>query len=162
MSVSLYQMSQEWEDVFDKLLDPEIPEEAVFDTIEMIEADMDIKAENYGKIIRSMEGDSSALREEIQRLQKRKKSLDSRADMLKQRLFDAMKATGRLEIKTNLFTFSIQGNGGLRPVDLTDAVPTEWLKPGEPDIKRIRESLEAGNVLPFATLGERGEGLRIR
>ena len=162
MSLSLYQMSQEWENVFDKLLDPEIPEEAVFDTIEMIEADMDCKAENYGKIIRSMEGDSSALREEIQRLQKRKKSLDSRADMLKQRLFDAMKATGRPEIKTNLFTFSIQGNGGLRPVDLTDVVPTEWLKPGEPDIKRIRESLEAGNELPFATLGERGEGLRIR
>ena len=162
MNVSLYQMSREWEDVFDKLLDPEIPEEAVFDTIEMIEADMDIKAENYGKIIRSMEGDSSALREEIQRLQKRKKSLDSRADMLKQRLFDAMKATGRPKIKTNLFTFSIQGNGGLRPVDLTDVVPTEWLKPGEPDIKRIRESLEAGNFLPFATLGDRGESLRIR
>lgn len=162
MSLSLYQMSQEWEDVFDKLLDPEIPEEAVFDTIEMIEADMDCKAENYGKIIRSMESDSNQLKDEIQRLQKRKRSLDSRTDMLKQRLFDVMKATGRPEIKTNLFTFSIQGNGGLRPVDLTDVVPAEWLKPGEPDFKRIRESLEAGNELPFATLGERGEGLRIR
>lgn len=162
MNLSLYQMSQEWEDVFDKLLDPEIPEEAVFDTIEMIETDMDIKAENYGKIIRSMESDSNQLKDEIQRLQKRKKSLDSRTDMLKQRLYEAMKTTGRAEIKTSLFSFSIQGNGGLRPVDLTDVVPDEWLKPGEPDFKRIRESLEAGNELPFAILGERGEGLRIR
>ena len=37
--LSLYEMSQEWENVFEMLLDPEIPEEAVFDTIEMIEAD---------------------------------------------------------------------------------------------------------------------------
>ena len=40
MKLSLYEMSQEWENVFEMLLDPEIPEEAVFDTIEMIEADM--------------------------------------------------------------------------------------------------------------------------
>lgn len=53
MKLSLYEMSQEWENVF------EIPEEAVFDTIEMIEADMDIKADGYAKIIKSMDGDAA-------------------------------------------------------------------------------------------------------
>ena len=59
MKLSLYEMSQEWENVFEMLLDPEIPEEAVFDTIEMIEADMDIKADGYAKIIKSMDGDAA-------------------------------------------------------------------------------------------------------
>lgn len=45
--------------MFEMLLDPEIPEEAVFDTIEMIEADMDIKADGYAKIIKSMDGDAA-------------------------------------------------------------------------------------------------------
>ena len=47
MNLSLYEMKQEWEAVFEKLLDPEIPEDAIFDTIEMIEADMDTKADSY-------------------------------------------------------------------------------------------------------------------
>lgn len=162
MSLSLYQMSQEWEDVFDKLLDPEIPEEAVFDTIEMIEADMDTKADGYAKIIKSMDGDTAQIDAEIKRLQERKTAIKNRQDALKQRLFDTMKTTGRTNFKTALFSFNIQKNGGVKPVELQGEVPAAWLKPGTPDTAKIREYLEAGNELPFATLGERGEGLRIR
>lgn len=77
-------------------------------------------------------------------------------------LTDAMQETGRTKFKTPLFTFSIQKNGGARPVDLVGEVPAQWLRPGDPDTKKIREWLEAGNELPFAVLGERGESLRIR
>ena len=160
--LSLYEMSQEWENVFEMLLDPEIPEEAVFDTIEMIEADMDIKADGYAKIIKSMDGDASQIDAEIKRLQERKNSIKTRQAALKQRLFDTMKATGRTNFKTALFSFNIQKNGGVKPVELQGDVPSAWLKPGAPDMAKIREYLEAGNSLPFATLGDRGESLRIR
>lgn len=160
--LSLYEMSQEWENVFEMLLDPDVPEEAIFDTIEMIEADMDTKADGYAKIIKSMDGDTAQIDAEIKRLQNRKASISNRQKALKQRLYDTMKATGRTKFKTPLFSFAIQQNGGARPVDLTDVVPDEWLKPGDPDTKRIREYLEAGHDLPFATLADRGESLRIR
>lgn len=162
MKLTLYEMSKEWENVFEMLLDPEIPEDAVFDTIEMIEADMDAKAESYGKIIKSMDADAAKIDAEIKRLQERKTAIANRGKALKQRLYEAMKATGREKIKTPLFSFNIRKNGGAQPVDLTDVVPSEWLKPGEPDTKRIREYLEAGNELPFATLADRGESLVIR
>ena len=160
--LSLYEMSHEWENVFEMLLDPDVPEEAIFDTIEMIEADMDTKADGYAKIIKSMDGDTAQIDAEIKRLQNRKASISNRQKALKQRLYDTMKATGRTKFKTPLFSFSIQQNGGARPVDLTDVVPAEWLKPGDPDTKRIREYLEAGHELPFAVLADRGESLRIR
>lgn len=162
MILSLYEMSQEWENVFEMLLDPEIPEEAVFDTIEMIEADMDIKADGYAKIIKSMDGDAAQIDAEIKRLQDRKAAVKNRQAALKQRLFDTMKATGRTNFKTALFSFNIQKNGGVKPVELQGEVPAAWLKPGAPDTTKIREYLEAGNSLPFATLGDRGESLRIR
>ena len=92
--ITLYEMSKEWQDVFEMLLDPEIPEEAVFDTIEMIEADMDTKADSYAKIIKSMDGDTAQIDTEIKRLQERKTSINNRQKALKQRLFDTMKATG--------------------------------------------------------------------
>lgn len=162
MEKSLYEMTQDWQNVFDMLLDPEIPEDAVFDTIEMIEATMDVKADGYAKIIKNMEGDANMIDAEIKRLQERKASINRRKEWLKNNLFDAMKTTGRTKFKTALFSFNIQKNGGAKPVDFTDVVPAEWLKPGDPDTKRIREYLEAGNELPFATLGDRGESLRIR
>lgn len=162
MNLSLYEMKQEWEAVFEKLLDPEIPEEAVFDTIEMIEADMDTKADSYATILKSMDGDVATIDSEIKRLQDRKTFISNRQKALKQRLYDTMKATGRTKFKTALFSFAIQKNGGVQPVKLLDEVPEAWRKPGLPDMAKIREYLADGNDLPFAALEERGESLRIR
>lgn len=47
-------------------------------------------------------------------------------------------------------------------MELLDEVPAAWLKPGTPDLAKIREYLNQGNQLPFAVLGDRGESLRIR
>lgn len=160
--ISLYDMTEEWKSVFDMLLDPEIPEEAIFNTIEMIEADMDTKADSYAKIIKSMDGDAAQIDEEIKRLQSRRGSIAKRKAWMQQQLFETMKATGRTKFKTALFSFNIQKNGGVTPVEITAPVPAEWLKPGMPDTTKIREYLESGNELDFATLGERGESLRIR
>ena len=60
-NLSLYQMSQEWEQVFEMLCDPDVPEDAIFDTIAMIEADMDTKAESYAKLIQCMDGAASPI-----------------------------------------------------------------------------------------------------
>lgn len=160
--LSLYEMTKDWENVFEMLLDPEIPEEAIFDTIEMIEADMDVKADGYAKIIKSMDGDAAQIDAEIKRLQDRKASITNRQKMMKQRLADSMKATGRTKFKTALFSFNIQKNGGAQPVELLDEVPAAWLKPGTPDLAKIRDYLAKGNTLPFAALGDRDESLRIR
>lgn len=160
--MTIYELNADWQRVFDMLLDPEIPEEAVFDTIEMIEAGMDDKADSYAKILKSMEGDTSQIDAEIKRLQERKQAINRRHDWMKQSLFDMMKATGRTKFKTALFSFGIQKNGGKKPINLTDTVPAQWLKPGDPDMGKIREYLENGGELPFAVIGEPGESLRIR
>lgn len=160
--MTIYELNADWQRVFEMLLDPEIPEEAVFDTIEMIEAGMDDKADSYAKILKSMEGDVAQIDTEIKRLQERKQSINRRHDWMKQSLFDMMKATGRTKFKTALFSFSIQRNGGKKPIGLTDTVPEQWRKPGEPDMGKIREYLENGGELSFATLCEPGESLRIR
>lgn len=160
--MTLYEMNQSWQEVFELLLDPEVPEKAIFDTIEGIEASMDEKADSYAKILKCMEGDTAQIDAEIKRLQERKQAINRRHDWMKQSLFDMMKATGRTEFKTALFSFGIQRNGGKKPIDLIGTVPAQWLKPGDPDMGKIREYLENGGQLPFAVIGEPGESLRIR
>ena len=160
--MTLYEMNQSWQEVFELLLDPDVPEEAVYDSIEGIEAGMEEKADSYAKILKSMEGDTAQIDAEIKRLQERKQAINRRHDWMKQSLFDMMKATGRTKFKTALFSFGIQRNGGKNPIDLTGTVPAQWLKPGDPDLGKIREYLENGGQLPFAVIGEPGESLRIR
>lgn len=159
---TLYELGKQWEEVYEMLLDPEIPEEAVFDTIESIEGVMDIKADSYAKIIKNMDGDMAAIDVEIKRLQERKKAMANGQKRMKDALENMMRSTGRLKFKTALFSFGIQKNGGKLPLIFSEPVPAEWLKPGDPDTEKIRKHLEAGNQLPFAAICERGESLRIR
>lgn len=161
---NIYELTTEWQNVFEMLLDPEIPEDAVFDTIEMIEVDMDTKADNYAKLIKSMDGDVGAIDQEIKRLQERKATISNRKNQLKVNLEDMMRATGRMKFKTALFSFGIQKNGGVLPLMFAPdiPVPAEYLKPGDPDTAKIRQALENGEALSFAAFGERGESLRIR
>ncbi len=159
---SLYEMEKEWQRVFEMLEDPDIPDDAIFDTIESIEATMDIKADRYAMAIRSFDGDIAQIDAEIKRLRERKTAMQNRIQAMKNRLEDTMRATGRTKFKTALFSFDIQKNGGKPPLVITGEVPVNYRKPGEPDNAAIRADLDLGVYLPFAELGEVGESLRIR
>ena len=82
---------------------------------------------------------------------------------LKQHLYERMKDTGKTKFKTDLFSFGIQKNGGLQPMEIVPDVeiPDEYCRK-EPDNMKIREALKKGAELPFAVLKERGEHLSIR
>lgn len=162
--MNLYDLTADWESVYQMLDDPDIPEDAIMDSLEGIEMIMEDKADSIAKILNAMDGDIGATDAEIKRLQARNASRKNRAAWLKKSLEDMMRTTGKTKFKTALFSFGIQKNGGKLPVEFVSGcnVPAEWLKPGDPDTTRIREHLEAGNILDFATLGVRGESLRIR
>lgn len=73
-----------------------------------------------------------------------------------------MRVTGKTKFKTLLFSFFISKNGGQTEIEIKGEVPPEYLKPGEPDKKKIKEVLKAGTRLEFAEFKERGESLKIR
>jgi hypothetical protein len=56
-------------------------------------------------------------------------------------------------------------NGGKLPLSIDEGcVPEEYIKKvvvESPDKEKIRAALESGEVLPFASLGERGTHLKI-
>lgn len=162
--MNLYDLSRDWESVYQMLDDPDIPEDAIMDSLEGIEAVMEDKADSIAKILKSMDGDITATDAEIKRLQERNATRNARKTWLKGALENMMRTTGKTKFKTALFSYGIQKNGGALPVVFTQGmdVPPEWLKPGDPDTARIRKHLESGVHLHFATLGERGEHLRIR
>ena len=163
MKTNLYELVGQYDVLMEMLYDPENDEDFLLDTIEAIEGEIEVKAQNYCNIVSMMDSNAKALDDEIKRLQAKKKTIENRSKWLKKRLFLAMKELGIPKIQTDLYTISIQKNGGVQPVVLTGEIPDNFKKiVYEDDMAKVREALKNGEELEFAHFGERGESLRIR
>ena len=139
-----------------------IEDSAIMDTIKAIDEDLEDKADNYARIIKELQAEAKKFEAEKKRLEDRQKAMENRAKLLNNHLYDSMKLTGKTKFKTGLFSFGIQKNGGLQPIEIdADHVPDEYMKK-EPDNTLIRQALKEGKELPFVTLKEYGDHLVIR
>lgn len=161
---TLYELTGEYLQLLEMLEDADnLEEQVIKDTLEGIEGELEIKADGYARIIREMEAEAKKYEDEMERLERRCGTLRNRSRVLKDHLYNSMKQTGKLKFKTDLFSFGIQKNGGLQPMEIKEGVviPEKYLKK-EPDNAKIREALKTGEELPFVVLKERGDHLAIR
>lgn len=163
---SMYELTANWAAVLEMAQDPDIDPQAIADTLESIGGEIEEKAENSAIIMKELEAEAAKLKAEEQRLKDRRAKVENNIKDIKQRLFDAMKMTGKEKFKTELFSFSIAKNGGKIPVivdvdtaDLPDDLVTITEKP---NLDAIAAFLEQNPESTLAHFGERGESLRIK
>ncbi|HEL1616926.1 TPA: siphovirus Gp157 family protein [Streptococcus suis] len=140
-----------------------IDEETKLDTLESIDwtEQFEEKVENTVKVIKNKEADVDQLKEEIDRLTKRKKSIENDITRLKTGLQGAFEITGHDKIKTLLFTVSLANNQPSVVVD-EDLLPKKYfIQTLKPDKTAIKELLKAGKKVKGAVLQE-SRSLRIR
>ena len=160
--MKLYEIASEYMDMMELLVDCEESDETlVLDTLEGIEGEFNYKVENLCKILKELEAEAEKFKAEANRLATRAKTLNNRVDSIKSYIFNSMNAIGVKDASGELFSVKIQKNGGKAPLVIDNDVPVEYCK-HEPDNDVIRKAIEAGEDIPFAHLGERGESLRIR
>ena len=163
---TLYELTETFQQIYAMLTFDEVDEQAIADTLEAIglESDFETKADGYAKVIRMLKADAAAADAEAKRLEARKRTFESQADRMKQRLQEAMQATGKTKFKTPLFTYGIQNNAESVTVTDENAIPTQYMRvttARAPDKEAIKEALKAGVDIPGAML-TRTESLRIR
>lgn len=163
---TMYELTADYMQVLELATDPEIDPQTIADTLEAINLEIEVKAENTAKVLRELEAMAAALKAEEQRLNERRKSIESNVERIKAGLYEAMKTTGKTKFKTALFSFSIQKNGGKIPVvvdvDTADLPDDLVIISEKPDVEAIREYLEKNGESKLAHFGERGESLRIK
>jgi hypothetical protein len=111
-----------------------------------------------------LEGQTSILKAEIERLGGRKSSLENNIKAMKESLQNAMQITGKTKFKTELFSFNIQKNPAKLIVDNPAAIPNVYLIPQEPkiDTAKLKNYLSDIDFAPSCAHLEQGESLRIR
>lgn len=161
--MTLYELTGEYRMLLAIAEDPDMDPQAIMDTMEAIEGDIEDKAENYAKVMRTLSADVDGIKAEISRLSDRKKAIEGNITRMKAALEDAMRATGKTKFKTSLFSFGIQKNPPKVVITDESRVGHDYLIPQPPkvDTKAIKDALNDGFHFDWAHL-EQTESLRIR
>lgn len=166
--MTLYELNIQFQEILSMAGSGEFDDELIRNTLEGVEGEIEEKLDSYGIVVNELQNDISKLSYEIDRLSSKKKTLVNSVDYLKRNVMETMERMDKRTVKGDRFTWAIQKNGGKRPVIMKEgynilAIPErfqDWTV--KPDREQIREALENGEELDFATLGERGESLRLR
>lgn len=162
---NLYEITQDYLQIMQMMEDPELDPQTLADTLEGIEGELEIKAENYAKIMKNIEGDIEALENEIRRLTSRKKTMENNIKNMKTALKNMMELTGKTKFKTELFSFGIRKNAPAVVMDeqYIENIPREFIRVKEEvDKTAIKEALNAGFDLEGIAHLEQSQSLSIK
>ena len=161
---TLFEITDEFERLYQMAIDEELSDEAFDGTFEMIMADLEVKAGGYSSVIKQIEMEADKA-EELEKEFKRKKEVrQRRAKAMKEAVKYAMEVANVKELNAGKFTIKIKKNGGLEPlvIDRPEEVPDNMkIIKVENDTKLIREHLK-DHQEPWAHLEERGSHIEIK
>ncbi|KQB92140.1 hypothetical protein GEPA3_2920 [Geobacillus sp. PA-3] len=158
--MKLYELAANYAELLN--MAEEMESEALVDTLEAIRDEIELKAENIAKLIRNLEADAKAIREEEKRLNEKRTAIENKVKRLKSYLVEQLEHAGIQKIKRPTITVYIQDNPpSVNVVDMS-VIPAEFLKQKvEVDKKSILERIKSGEQIPGVELKQE-KGVRIR
>lgn len=156
--MNLYELTE----MYENLLNLDLEEEELQGHLKNIDDEIEIKAENIAKVLRSLDTEVEAYKKEIERFTLKKQSAENRAKGLKSYLQEAMEAVDKKKFKTDLFSFNIQKNApSLRILD-ESKIPEDFYKiERKLDKMEFKKAVKEGLYKEAAELVQ-SESLRIR
>jgi len=161
----LYELTGKYLELARLIDDPDIPPEALADTLEGLEGEIEIKAEGLLKWIANVDADIQALDHEIRRLGARKKVLENGQGRLREYLRHNMEVTGIYKIECSLFLITLAKGRAIVVVDDEGEIPKRYkAEKVQVSIDRaaLLRDLKAGQAIPGARLGTSNTSLRIK
>ncbi len=165
-NLTLYDIGQDYLQALDLFTDPEadIPMDAVMDTLEGIEGQMQDKAVNVAKFMQNLVASAKAIKEAEQQMARRRKAIENRATWFKEYLKNNMEAAGITKIESPWFNLAIQKNPEAVEIFDETSLPDEFkseVVTVKIDRSAIKQALQDGVGVSGAML-TRGTRLAIR
>lgn len=148
--------------VYQQIYDMDMDDETKLDTLESIDwnEDFENKVEGYVKVMKNLDADIEARKNEIDRLKKLNDADKSKKERMKTDLATSMELTRHEKVDTTLFKVSFRKS---EAVEVDDLLLPEAYKVAtwKADKKRLKEDLKNGLEILGAELVER-KNLNIR
>ena len=166
MNLSLYEIASKYKALEQRLLDAAHDAQTIADTLEAEAGDLEAKSINVAMFVRNLEASAEQIKQAEKAMAERRKALESKAEYIRQYLFDNMKRCGISKIESPYFNLVIKKNPPKLIVDNADLIPKQYfIQPETPpphlDNATIKSKLLAGEVIEGAHI-EQGERLDIK
>lgn len=105
--MTLYELMTDYKNFLSAVESGDIPEEAIVDTLEAIEGDIDEKIDNIACVLKVLQAEEKAIKEEVASLEARLKAKANAKERTKTYLSDMLLALGKTEFESprNKITF---------------------------------------------------------
>lgn len=159
--MKLYDLTQNYNQLLE--MADSMDNEVFQDTLSAIEEAIEEKAENMAKLIRCLEADAKAIKEEEQRLADRRRAIENRIISVKEYLQQQMEIAGLDKVKRPTITVSIQSNPPSVEVLDESVIPSTYMipQPNKIDKKAILTALKEGLIIDGCSI-KQGRSVRIK
>ena len=142
-------------------------EEIIQDFLDDAQGELEVKLDNYAEFLKEREARAAALKKRAKEMVELADSEAKLCDRLKKNLDWFLQENDIRKVETDRHKITICKNGGKLPIGFTDLPPEQMPERFQEvkvdvNVEAVREALEAGEVLGFAALGERGTHIRIK
>lgn len=167
--MKLFDIAAEYREAADKLMDLDLPEDVIKDTLESLSGDLEQKARNIAVLIDQGLADVERAKEKEKALAARRKAAEARVTHLKQFLLVGMQLAKVEKIEGPFVNVAIRVNPPAVDVFDEKQIPAEYMvappppppPQATPDKTAIAAALKAGKDVPGARL-VRGVRLEVK
>lgn len=159
MSLSLFNIAVEHRQMVVRLMDLDLDEQTMLDTLEGESYPLEQKAQNITYVIRNCQLEQDAIDSEIERLTKMKAQIANREKSLRSYTQKCMEIAGVSKITAGTFALSIQKNPASVEIFEPAMIPDDYMRLPEPkppvaapDKKLIAQAIKDGFEVPGAKL----------
>lgn len=158
--MNLFKLSQNYMQVIHMV--EELDEETLKDTLDSINESIELKVENTAYVIKTLEANAKAYKDEMDRMAKSKKTIDNNIKNLKLYIQQSMEQTGRNKIEGKLIKVSIQNNRPSVYVTQEESLKEYMVEqPKKLDRRALLDDLKQGVVVAGAEL-QQTRSVRIK
>ena len=158
--MKLYEITGAMVDTLDIFLESErdeMDQEFYQESMEILKDELGSKSSNIIKYLRNLEAEAIAIKDEIDRLTKAKKSRESKTKSLKEYLVNTMIFLDKSKIETDLGSYGLRKSHPLEILDISK-IPEEFIRRKEEisvDKRAVTNYIKLGHDIEGAALVEK-------
>ncbi len=163
---SLYIIASEYQAAASKLMELDLDEQTIADTLEGLSGELEQKATNVAMFVRNLEATAAQIKDAEKQMAERRKAIEAKADSIRQYLKANMQRTGITKIECPYFAISLKKNPPSVVIDDLSSIPAEYMvtpppPPPAPDKALIKSAIQSGKDVAGAHI-EQGERVEIK
>jgi len=159
-ALTLFQIAAEYRNITDVLMDAGVDEQTLNDTLEAEVWPLELKAQNYGFVIRNLQATAASIKEAEEQMKARRQSIEKRAAALADRLKVGLEIAGVSKLDCPHFALTIKKNPPSVEIWDEKQIPAEFMRTPEPppppspspDKAAIKDAIKAGREIPGAKM----------